>query len=423
MKKSLRYLLFFYSIWLPAQENPLMKPSEFVITPEFLLGISAEANDFFPERSLQKQLIVGLGRKNNHNSNEWAYWLKHPTTGINIGFTDLGNPEELGYAVSLMPFIEFDAFGRRQKDFKVLVGMGTSYFNKKYDAVDNPFNQAVTTDLTWSFRASLNYVFLKTPKVDYRFGVVYFHNSNGHTKLPNQGLNSFLGSVSAAIKNPLNRPEYNIDQVVEAPQKSVYHFISFRTGYGINVFALPFNDKKGVYTLAGEYGKVWNKTYKFGLGFDYRFYEHYNDYIKGNETLVQDGKEFEAFRENPWWNASNIGIHAKFEFLLDHFGMEVQLGANFFKPAYKIDWRINEGWDNPPRELPDNWQLGEYTTKYQLKQIIATRMGMKYYLLGTNQVPKHNLYLGAHINANLGQADFTDVSLGYVYSFNVKVKD
>ena len=45
-------------------------------------------------------------------------------------------------------------------------------------------------------------------------------------------------------------------------------------------------------------------------------------------------------------------------------------------------------------------------------------MGLKYYLIGTTKVPKNNLYLGFHINANLGQADFTELSLGYVYSFN-----
>jgi Lipid A 3-O-deacylase (PagL) len=423
MKKTLSYLILLFSILLNAQENSSLPPSEFVITPEFLLGISAEANDFFPERSLQKQFIIGLGRKNDHNPNEWAYWLKQPKTGLNIGFTDLGNPESLGYSLSLMPYIEFDAFGRRQKDIKILVGMGTAYFNKKYDAVDNFYNQAITTDITWSFRASLNYVFLKTQKIDYRLGVVYFHNSNGHTKLPNQGLNSFLGSVSVDIKNPLKRPDYNLDDAIAVPVKSVYNYMSFRAGLGVNVFALAFNDKKGAYTFAGEYGKVWNKTYKFGLGFYYRFYDHYYDYINGNESLVQEGKEFESYKDNPWWNASNIGIHAKFEFLLNHFGIEMQIGANLFKPAYKIDWRINEGWDYPPKEIPDNWQLGEYTTKYQLKQIISTRMGIKYYLLGTNQVPKHNLFVAAHINANLGQADFSEISVGYVYNFDLKRKD
>ena len=93
-----------------------------------------------------------------------------------------------------------------------------------------------------------------------------------------------------------------------------------------------------------------------------------------------------------------------------------------FKPAYKIDWRINEGWDNAPRDIPGNWVYGEFTTKYQLKQIVYSRLGLKYYLLGTDQVPTHNIYVGAHINANLGQADFSEVSLGYTYSFQPKKK-
>lgn len=420
MKKHFLFLWVLVATSVIAQVETYSPASEYVITPEFMLGISAEANDFFPERDLQKQVIVGFGRKHSHNPQEWAYWLKAPKTGLNLGFTDLGNPDLLGYSVSLMPFIEFDAFGRRQKDFKVFVGIGGSYFNVKYDENDNFFNQAIATDLTWSFRASFHYVLFKTKSVDYRIGAVYFHSSNGHTRLPNQGLNSFLGSISADIKNPYKRPIYDSSNTFETPKKSVYEYWSGRFGSGRNVLALSFNDKKSVFTLAGEYGKVWNKTYKFGLGFYYRYYDHYYDYIKGNETLVQDGKEFDSFKEKPFLNASALGVYANFEFLLNHVGIDLQLGANLFKPAYKIDWRINEGWDNAPREIPDNWVYGEFNTKFKLKHIISSRMGLKYYLFGTNEVPKNNFFVSAHINSNLGQADFSEVSIGYVRSFNLK---
>ena len=163
-----------------------------------------------------------------------------------------------------------------------------------------------------------------------------------------------------------------------------------------------------------------NKTYKLGIGFYYRYYDHYYDYIKNNESLVQDGREFEGFRKNPWYNATALGITINGEFLLNHIGIDLQIGANVFKPAYKIDWRINEGWDNTPREIPEDWVLGEYTTKFKLKHIISSRMGLKYYLFGNDDTPTHNLFVAAHINSNLGQADFTEFSLGYVYSFKNK---
>ena len=423
MKQQLTRLLLFFSLCTSAQEVSFSKLSEFVVTPEILLGISAEANDFFPDRDLQKQLILGFGRKHDHNPQEWAYWLKAPKTGLTLGYTDLGNSEALGSILSVMPFLEFDVFNRRKKDMKVLIGLGGSYFNKKYDPEDNPFNQAVTTRVTWSFRASYFYEFLKTQKVDYRLGLVYYHHSNGHTQLPNQGYNSFLVSLSADIKNPYNLgiPEATSEEKT-IPEKTVYDYLSVRLGSGRNTLALAFNDKKPVYSFAGEYGKVWNKTYKIGIGFYYRYYQHYYDYIKGNESLVQEGEEFENYKSDPFWNASAVGLYLNSEFLLNHFGIEINLGANLFKPAYKIDWRINEGWDNAPRDIPGNWVYGEFTTKYQLKQIVYSRLGLKYYLLGTDQVPTHNIYVGAHINANLGQADFSEVSLGYTYSFQPKKK-
>ena len=47
-------------------------------------------------------------------------------------------------------------------------------------------------------------------------------------------------------------------------------------------------------------------------------------------------------------------------------------------------------------------------------------MGLKYYIINTKKKPKHNIYLSAHINSNLGQADFSELSLGYVYRLKIK---
>lgn len=418
MKNILSTLLTFVTLSALAQQGSFNKASEYVITPEFMLGISAEANDLFPDRLLQKQIIIGFGREHTNNPQEWAHWLNAPKTAINIGVTDFGNTEEIGYAFSAMPVIEFNIL--RSTQLKILTGMGVSYFPVKYDPVDNAFNQGITTDISWSFRAGFNYEFLKTKNLDWRIGIGYYHHSNGHTKLPNQGLNSFLGSLSVDIKNPYNKTPVEAGFEKETPKKTHYDFTSFRFGLGANALSLAFNDKKPVYTLAGEYGRVINKTYKLGIGFFYRYYNHYYDYINGNESLVQDGREFDNLKKNTWLNATAFGLTLNGEFLLNHFGIDLQIGVNIFKPAYRIDWRINEGWDNTPREIPENWVLGEYTTKFTLKHIISSRMGIKYYLFGTNDVPKHNVFIAAHINSNLGQADFSEISFGYVYSFNLK---
>ena len=127
------------------------------------------------------------------------------------------------------------------------------------------------------------------------------------------------------------------------------------------------------------------------------FYEHYYDYIQRNDLA--------PYNEAPVINASNFGIFFGGEFLLSHVGLEFQMGINFYKPFYEVDWLLNE------KEL--NWY-------YELKKHVPVRMGMKLYALNTNDNPKHNFFLGANINANLGQADFTELSLGYVRRFDLK---
>lgn len=404
---------------LSQQSETDSNSGKFVITPEIMVGVTADSNSNFPEHDLQKQLMVNFGWEHDNNLNEWAQRLKGPRTGIGIGFEDFGNLDSLGIGITLMPFFEFNTF--RRKNLKVQVGMGATYFNKQYDPISNPNNQAVTTDLTWAFRLFMHYQVLSSEKIDWRLGGGFFHHSNGHTRLLNQGYNSFLVSLSADIKNS-KRDSNTTPSFAGFFKKSSYSYVMFRSGYGINVLgqASPFNDKKDVYTLSGEYGKVINNTFKLGVGLYYRFYQHYYDYIADNESLVQDGREYESLKSNPSWNASNLGISLNGEILLNHIGLDLQIGFNIHKPSYEIEWKMNQGWMNTPREIPENWMLGELDSKYKLKRLISGRLGLKYYLIGTKKSPKNNLYLGVYLNSNLGQADFSEIGLGYVHNFNFK---
>jgi hypothetical protein len=408
-------LIFLSSFLCKGQQDD--NATYLIWTPEFLIGQSAPSNENFPDRSPQLQAAVNLGWSQAYNQQEWARRLKGPRTGLQFAFTDYGNGSELGRSYSLMPSVDFTGFNSSRIRF--FTAMGVSYFDTKYDPVTNPNNQAITTDLVWSFRASGHYVLVQGERTDWRVGLVYDHHSNGHTRLPNQGFNSFLFSLGADVHPTASRPELQ-DGNWAPLKRSRYSFAALRAGYGINVLSIPepFNDKKAVYSITAEYGQVYNNTFKWSAGVFYRFYQHYYDYIADNESLVQDGREFDEFKTAPGWNASNISIFGSGEVLLNHVGIEVVIGVNLHKPAYKIDWRINQGWDNTPRDIPDFWQLGEFDTKYRLKQTIATRMGLKYYLWSTATPRSGNLFIGAHINANLGQADYTELSLGYVYNFN-----
>jgi len=417
MRNFFLLLIFLSTIFSYAQkEADTIAGYASFIAPEIMLGKTAEANTHFPETNLQTNFLLNFGTSNLNSEKEWAYRLNYPKTGMSLGYSDFGNNEFVGQSYTLQPFVEFNLFPKKTKKLSLLIGFGASYFNTKYDSINNPFNRGISTDITMSFRSFLKYKVFASEKTDYSLGLGYFHHSNGHTKLPNQGLNSFLLSFTAQFnqqKVPLTKRKENIFN------RSTYNYFSFRTGIGQNVLSEIFNDKKNVYTAALNYGKVINNTYKFGFGLYYRFYEHYYDYIKNNEQLVKD--DYPIFKDNPFGYATNLGVFAKGELLLNHVGIEFQLGLNIYKPFYKIDWRLNQGYSfqNGIDGIGGETIVveGELDWYYEVKRSISSRLGMNYYFIGTKKRPIHNWFVGAHINANLGQADFPEFSLGYVYSF------
>ncbi len=379
---------------------------------DFSIGILGDSNTGFPDHDLQKSFFINIGTSGFKKEEDWRYHLNGPKTGISLGFSDLGNKAYLGYAYSILPFAEFKLFPNKIKGFNLFVALGGSYMTKIFNKEHNPFNKAVSTRLNWSYKSFLYYTLLKNRKNAWRLGLGYFHHSNGHVRKPNRGYNAFLIGTSFDFYSKPSTNE-NIG-IVEHP-KHFEWFYTGRAGIGQNSFSDVFNSKDEVYTAAFSGGKIINKTFKVGAGLYYYFYRHYYKYIVNNETLVQTQEPH--FRDHPVRYASALGIFGSAELLLGHFGMELNIGLNYFKPFYKIDWQLNEGY-TVLSNGQENIVLGELDGYYKLKRLISSRMGLKYYLFDTNNSPKHNFFAGAFINANLGQADFSELTLGYVHRFN-----
>ena len=432
MTKHITWFLLFITCSIYAQQKDSIGQFSHFTTAELLLGKTQEANSGFPDTGLQKAVVLSFGKYNNQNTDEWAYRLKHPRTGVSFAVTDYGNPEYIGYSASVIPFMEFNFLRKNHQDLKMHVGVGASYFTNKYDSVPFPLNnipentnRAVSTKITWAFKLFLYYEIIKKKEASWRLGAGYFHQSNGHTRLPNQGLNSFLFSISRQ-SNYNERKRTPIADTIVKPtyHKSSQNYVTIRTGVGMNVLSEVFNDRKGVYSVAASYGKIINKTFKIGMGFYYRYYEHYNNYIENGEELVIE--QYPHFQDNPFKYSTNYGIFITSELLLGHIGFEVDLGYNFYKPFYEIEWQINQGfyWEFPNEDgtTETNYVLGELDGYYNLKKAVSARLGLKYYLISNQKSPESNIFIAAHINANLGQADFTELSLGYVHRFQFKEK-
>ena len=431
MRLKYTWLLLFFTCFVYSQQNDSIQQFSHFISPDILVGKTQPSNSGFPEAKLQKSLFVDFGKYHNRKLDEWAYRLKYARTGVSIGVTDYGNPEYIGYSVSAIPFIEFDFLRKKKKDLKMNIGIGTTYFTRKYDSVPYIFNdilentnRSVSTRLTWTFRLFLHYEFLKKSKTNWRIGVGLYHHSNGHTSLPNHGMNAFLFSLSSQTNYTRKKLKPIVDTIAKPIyKKSKQDYLSIRFGAGQNSFTEEINSKKGVYSVDLSYGKIINKTFKFGVGAYYRFYEHFYDYIKNDGELVLE--EYPHFQDKPFSYASSLGVFLTSELLMGHIGLEVEVGYTIYKPFYEVEYQLEQGfyWNiNPPSGPETIFILAEFDETYKIKKAISGRVGLKYYLITNEKSPTNNLYLGIHIISKYGQADFTELSLGYVYRFKLKEK-
>ncbi len=413
MKRLLFFLFFGYQI-LSAQDADSIRnyPNSFAI--EFLGGNTIQSSATAPKTKNERGFMIHFGNNNTNNKQEWASRLGFPRTGLTLGVIDFGNSRDIGYSISAMPFLETNVF--KIKSLFLNGAIGVSLLTKKNNPFVNPENIAITTYLNWGFRLFLHYQLITTKKINWRVGLGYMHQSNGHIRLPNDGLNSTFVSTSLQLNYKSRTP-----LIVEAEDVSHERgqfrntFVSLRTGLGAHVFSTKINAPEAVYTAAFSAGIVHNKTFKYSAGFYYRYYQQFYKYIVSEGELINE--EFPHFKENPYKYATAFGVFVSAELQLSHIGIEFNLGYNIFKPFYVIERQVGQA-----TPYISNGELyyayADLGLEYKLKKSISCRLGLKYYLFSTNDEHPYNFFLGAHINSNFWQADFNEFSAGIVYNFN-----
>jgi hypothetical protein len=94
---------------------------------------------------------------------------------------------------------------------------------------------------------------------------------------------------------------------------------------------------------------------------------------------------------------------------MGHVGAEIDIGVNIFKPAYVLDWKLNEG-----HYEEEEYHYGDLTWYYRVKHLVSSRLALNYYWNHMEDAWSWNPYFSASLQANLGQADFTSFNIGVV---------
>jgi hypothetical protein len=323
-------------------------------------------------------------------------------TGISLTYTNPGNRSVFGKEYGVRSFFMVKPFKSLSSPFYLKFSLGLSYFTKFYDALENPENKAIGSSLTWNFQAFIYKSWDINDAIRINLGAGYLHDSNGHTQLPNAGLNKAMFSMSAT--SFFNRKRNVSEKKIvnrEQENRNIY-FLNVRNGWGMHELGGTFGPvggtQEGVYSLALSGGIIFNNHIKVRSGLTYRFYEQYYDFIN-TQNLPE-------YSDNPLANASNFNFFIGCEFLIGHFGIDVEGGLNLYKPFYK---EYHERFNHKGH------------LKYVLNKLFSSRLGLKYYLYNTHERLKNNFFIGANINANFGQADFSEINIGYTRLLNAEV--
>ncbi len=382
-----------------AQENTSTTHSAFYFSPEYMRGLLVQNHSNFPESSYSSSFSVSLGWLNNSTSKKkWASFYNFPFTGVTISASNLGNDSVFGNQYSLMPYIIFNTANRLNNSVFFKIGLGCSHFTKFHNELENRTNKVIGSGYTWSFQAFIYYSLLVTEHMSVQIGSGYLHSSNGHTQLPNIGLNQGVLSITAQIYPKRIDPHFHPKSSKLPVDFTRSYYYMVRNGVGFHEYGNAGGpvggQKRLVSSISLSTGIIFRQQIKVEAGLAGRFYRQY--YYNILNPIDSE------YYEKPKLNASNLYFFLGCEFLVGHIGLDIEGGLNLYKPFFRRHYTVMEG---------------EIDTDYWLKQLFNTKLGLNYYLINTSKKPKTNLFFGATINANFGQADFSEACIGIVHNF------
>ena len=397
--KAVTYVFLFFLFAgsfsdLYAQTPNTDKPAHiYFLQPAFSVGRNVRNFTTFPESGWRKCFTLDVGTQVTDTSKYLSFYYNFPQYGISFSIGKLGNDSLLGNEISITPFLTYNPSGNHFKGLNFRLGIGLSYFTEFYNIETNRDNKAIGSKFTWSFRGIVSKSIYYKGRTSINLSFGYSHASNGHTQLPNFGLNAAMFGLSCQFftgqdglfheRRPL--PEIN---------KTKAFFLYLRQGSGVNELggtSGPVGGEKGmIYSASVAGGILFSQHIKVRAGFTYRYYQLISRYDSEMEPweYSQPARIF----------ASNVYFFAGCEFLIGHFGLDAEGGLNLYKPFY--------------RNFFETFESGSEFS-YWLRKLFPTRLGLNYYLVSSEKNPKNNLSIGAFINANFGEADFSELSIAY----------
>jgi len=381
------FFLFFFQLYFFSQDtlpknifSPALNlyfgylPKTYPIAPESRYSIMTSAQIFWQFNGKDK----------------WHQYYHFPKGGIEILYGTFDNPSELGYTAGLVPTLEINSKNPK-RSWRAKFGIGVTYFNKTYDPIVNTQNYYIGAHFTNMTTAGFTFEKKLGKRLSASYGLAIIHCSDGHTRLPNVGLNLFMLETRIGFIKPAAKKVY---ELTEEKNKLSY---AVKLGLGLHQFGATEKAVGGPgypsYHLSSWVSKPYRNIHLLQAGFTFAYYTSFYDYITSQEV---------DFKNAQLSSCTGL-LFAGHEFVFGKFSLSTQAGFYFFNPFFIRQKKIEGRWHVPSEKL---------------EAFNTNRVGLIYYPLkkrnSLNNV-KNQLMFGAFIKANLAQADLFEFSIGYVF--------
>lgn len=319
----------------------------------------------------------------------WHQQYHFPRGGFELVYANFNNPDELGYSLGVVPFLELNARDER-KHWKLRLGLGAAYFNKPYDALTNPNNFYIGSHFTNMSTAALFWQKKINEKLIFNYGATLVHSSNGHTALPNVGMNFLVLSLGISAEKPLTKFKH---ELVSTPKKAAY---ALKFGLGMHEFGVTTKAVGGPlypsYHVSAWVSKPKGQIHLWQAGFTTAYYTSFYDYMSAQKINESNRNVM----------AGTGLVFAGHEFVFGKFSLSTQMGFYFWNRFFIDQLKRDNEWQG----------MGK------LKAFNTNRLGILYYPFKKRNSLNHvkgQLMLGAYIKANVAQADLLEYCVGYVF--------
>ena len=335
----------------------------------------------------------------------WHQYQNFPIIGVGAVWLNLGNPDKLGDAFALYPYISLPLWRTKFFHLNLKGGMGASYLTKTYyntnrDSFGNILpsltgtNAAIGSNLNIYFSGGGNLEIPISKGFSLTTEYTWNHMSNGSAVAPNAGINLLNGFVGLKYY-----PKYNNNSI---PQKQNIQDIKKTLTVEMIVAGgfrqLYYKDKK-TFPIAsfvlGVYRPITN-FFRMGLGMDV-FYDGVYD---GNTGFKRTYLAVDEFK-----NKLRMGLSWQNELMFGRMTAGFHFGLYLYNPLKNLEPCDKNG--NLINPLQSKGLIYPYNINNE-DGWLYTRAALKY------AVSEH-YFISLGLKTHLQKAEFIEWGLGYKF--------